>query len=368
MNIPETTTNVASGSTPPKLESDTVMSQEFEDALEDAEVPERDQDSAQIESLLGPEFQAAFEAAKDSLRNLESVTKNFKDDKEGHIQGLMTELDQRQEILEDLSLTIRNHETTILKQKSDIDDLGTVMATEVEARDRTIAELQAKVQQPSLVNGANQPATASPSVTNAASSDSRIKELEKKLKKSEAENQKQAQNIADFVADPENFKIVHLTKLEAKNQEKDDRIQSLEAELLKAQSEVEQLQRVSSNPASIKSVDTHGLRFQDAFVKVPDEVSKASLYKERVTPKFSDENNRWWQQTRMLQDGIVIAGTSSDRVETINGATYDCYEEKGKQKRLKHVDENSLVKHDGKFYVSWEILKETEPEEPDFDY
>jgi hypothetical protein len=360
-----TITNITSGFNLPEFESDTVMSQEFNEAMEDEDIPGSYQELAQLESLLGPEFQAAFGTVKDSLRNLASVAGSYKGEKEEHIQDLMAELDQRQETLEDLSLTIKNHEATILKQQSDIEDLTTTMTTEVEARDQTIAELQAEVQQ-GRVSSANQLALQSPSATNAASSESRIKELEKKLKKFEAENKKQAQKTADFLDDPRDYKV-QLIKLESDNQEKANRIQSLEAELLKTRSEVDQdqLQRVFSGPTFIKSIDLNGRRFQDAFVKLPDAVSKASLCKEKGTLKFTGEKNMWWQQTRLLQDAIVVAGTSLERVETINGAEYDCYEEKGKQKRLKHLDENSLAKHNGKLYVAWEVLKETEAEEPD---
>lgn len=325
--------------------------------------PENSEDLARLTGLLSPDYQEAFGAILNSLCKLANVAGNSEahlGEQEGDMDGLKSDLDEHQKTIEDLSMTIEQHAKRISEHEVTIGDHEKT----IQERDQVISELQAKIQELALLSRPSQLVNESLPTTNVEPSELTIRELEEKLKASDSKNKEQAQKIANMLNDPGDYKNIALIKLQSQNEEKDEKIQDLEGKL----EQLQQIQQSSHLPPQVKTLDLHGLRFQDCFIKLPTEGSNASLHKERNGLKFRDENNTWWQKTRMLQDGIVIAGAPLPRVETINGDKYDCYEEKGKQKRLKYIDESSLVQHDGKVYVSWEILKETEPEEPDFSF
>lgn len=192
--------------------------------------------------------------------------------------------------------------------------------------------------------------------------ESQIETLQKELNASLVDNKKQAQKIAWLLIDPQEQKQAERIKLIHENEEKDGEIKSLKEQLSKLQIQIEnenvqKESQSSSGPATVNTLDLHGLLFQDGFVKVPEALGKASMHKERFGMKFAGEDNTHWQKTRMIQDGIVIAGVPLNCVETIRGTKYACYEENGKQKRLRFLDKDSLVLHDEQYYISWEILK-----------
>ncbi|KUJ23173.1 uncharacterized protein LY89DRAFT_170043 [Mollisia scopiformis] len=318
----------------------------------------------------------SYNASIDRLRREAGRQDSVIGEREGEIEGLRSDIEELSNANSKHQETIAEHELTIRTHDAVIEELSLARQQEAETssallrqRNEIISNLEARVKELTLGGGSNSGHTAK--TDNEAALKSQVKELEAKLKAAESANMTQAWKIASFSGESEDSKNTIALRLQHEVDIRDDKIAGLEQELQDLRAENGQSQfphPLLPLPIFTREFDLHGLRFEDGFVKVPEAFAKASLFKERNGAKFTGENNILWQKTRMLQDNIIVAGTPLDRIETIAGARYACYEEGGKQKRLRLPDQTSLVLYDQKYCIEWEILKETDPEEVDYSF
>lgn len=282
----------------------------------------------EIDDTFDGALEAAFKLVNDAYHKEVSHYKSQIEERDDEIKLWSEGIKATTKEIAEHEDTIRSNEQTIERQRNTISDLKDKI--------RSIESLPLSAGDSAIPDNASQN----------TSLEAQNKKLQKDLDASLTANKGQAQKIASLLIEQPGHKQADVIKLMYENGEKDDKIKTLEEQLLAFQTQngnLQQQNRLSPALLTIDAFELHGLHFDDSFVKIPEQYARASMYKERNGVKFTAESNMRWQKTRMLQDGIVIAGVPQDRVQTINGAAYACYEENGKQKRLRLPDEKSLV-------------------------
>ncbi|KAE8453547.1 hypothetical protein EG329_010408 [Mollisiaceae sp. DMI_Dod_QoI] len=296
-------------------ERDTVIAQHVK-TIEDTKSTLRERDT-QIENMNAESQHLMAEKQRLVIENQRLMTEN---------QRLSTET---------------QHLTTATEQQAT--SIGELTST-IQVHEQTIASLQSQSQELTILGSAN---------------------LE------------QAKKISSLKDDINNQGGLATAKQENLINDQSDQISNLLQRITELETSISNnTQQVSHDAApqipvkqntNVPDLNLYGYRFDDAFFKVPGDATKASMYKEHNGRKFF-LNGKMYQETRVLQNNIAVGGQAQEGEVKIGDEVFDRLLEGGLDKFVKHLSPDSVVSHDGQYFIVWAIWKEIEAWELDYSF